>query len=130
MNSHFDRPSQNIKLPKALFILMPGLLIPCLLLAQSYRGSIRGKVVDPAGSLIAGAKLSARNNATGLVRGTTTGPDGAYVLAELPAGEYSVTAESAGLAPVAQNVVVNVGLDTAADFQMLKVEKIKERITV
>ncbi len=130
MNTHFDRPSQDIKFPQALFILAVGLLIPCLLPAQSYRGSIRGKVVDPSGGLIARAKVTAKNNATGLARETLTGADGAYVLAELPAGEYAVTAESAGLAPVAQNVVVNVGLDTTADFPMLKVAKIHEQITV
>src|SRR5438552_3934078 len=130
MNTHFDGPSQNIKFPQALFILVLGLLIPCLLPAQSYRGSIRGKVMDPSGGLIAGTKVTAKNNATGLARETLTGADGAYVLAELPAGGYFVTAESAGLAPVAQNVVVNVGLDTTADFQMLKVAKIHEQITV
>jgi len=106
------------------------LLMPVLALAQSYRGSIRGKVVDPSGSLIAGAKITAKNDATGLVRDTLTGSDGAYVLAELPAGLYVVMAESAGLSPVAQNIVVNVGLDTRADFDLTRVEKRVERITV
>ena len=59
--------------------------------AQSFRGSIRGTVTDPSGSVIAGAKITAKNINTGLQREATTGPDGAYVLAELPAGEYTVT---------------------------------------
>ena len=37
-------------------------------------------------------------------------------LAELPAGTYTVTVNAPGFAPVAQNVVVSVGLDTTADF--------------
>jgi Carboxypeptidase regulatory-like domain/TonB-dependent Receptor Plug Domain len=106
------------------------LLLPCLLLAQSFRGSIRGKVVDPSGSLIAGAKVTAKNSATGQVREAATGEDGAYVLAELPAGGYVVVAESAGLSPVAQNVIVNVGSDTTADFDLTKVEKRVEQLTV
>ena len=119
-----NRKSQRLTLLGLL------LLLPCLLLAQSYRGSIRGKVVDPSGGLIAGAKVTARNNATGQERSTVTGPDGAYVLAELPAGEYAVTAESTGLSPVAQNVIVSVGLDTTADFDLTHVEKKVENVTV
>src|SRR5215467_11898415 len=73
-------------------------------LAQSFRGSIRGHVVDPSGSVIVGATVNAKNIGTGLVRETLTGDDGGYVLAELPTGIYTVTASSPGLSPVAQNV--------------------------
>jgi hypothetical protein len=116
--------------PKHVIVAALVLLMPCLLLEQSYRGSIRGKVVDPSSRVIAGAKVTAKNDATGLVRDTVTGADGAYVLAELPAGVYTVTAQSGGLSPVAQNVVVNVGLDTTADFDLTKVEKRVEQVTV
>ena len=98
--------------------------------AQSFRGSIRGQVTDPSGSVIAGSKVTAKNIGTGLQRETTTGSDGGYVLAELPAGEYTVTAESAGLSPAAQNVMVNVGLDTTANFDLTKVQQRKEQLTV
>jgi len=115
---------------QSLIFLVLLLLLPCIALAQSYRGSIRGRVVDPSGSLIVGAKVTAKSIATGQVRETVTGQDGAYVLAELPAGEYTVTAASAGLSPVAQNVVVAVGLDTTADFDLTKLEKRAEQLTV
>src|SRR6202521_4430268 len=98
--------------------------------AQSFRGSIRGTVTDPSGSVISGAKVTAKNIGTGLQREATTGQDGAYVLAELPAGEYTVMAESAGLSPSAQNVQVNVGLDTSANFDLTKVQKRQEELTV
>src|SRR5882757_6215972 len=98
--------------------------------AQSFRGSIRGKVTDPSGSVIAGAKVSAKNTGTGLTREATTGDDGGYVLAELSAGVYTVTAQAAGLSPAAMNVQVNVGLDTTADFDLTKVEKRQEQLTV
>jgi len=120
-SSYFDRFSR-------LFIFL--LVISCFAQGQSYRGSIRGRVVDPGGSVIAGAKISAKNDATGQLRETVTGPDGAYVLAELPAGEYTVTAASTGLSPVAQNVMVSVGLDTTADFDLTKLEKRAEQLTV
>src|SRR5882672_6703778 len=98
--------------------------------AQSFRGSIRGKVTDPSGSIIAGANVSAKNTGTGLTREVTTGDDGGYVLAELPAGVYTVTAQAAGLSPAAMNVQVNVGLDTTADFDLTKVEKRQEQLNV
>jgi carboxypeptidase family protein len=98
--------------------------------AQSFRGSIRGTVTDPSGSVIAGAKVTAKNISTGLQREATTGQDGAYVLAELPAGEYTVMAESAGLSPSAQNVQVNVGLDTSANFDLTRVRQRQEQMTV
>ena len=113
-----------------LFLFCLVLLVPCLLLAQSYRGSIRGHVLDPSGSVIVGAKITAKNAATGQTRETVSGGDGAYVLAELPAGEYTVTAESAGLSPVAQNVVVSVGLDTTADFDFTRVAKQNTQLTI
>ncbi len=115
---------------KLLCLILTVVLLPGLLLAQSFRGSIRGKVVDPSGGLIAGAKVTARNNATGQMREASTGDDGAYVLAELPAGEYVVMAESSGLSPVAQNVIVNVGSDTTADFDLTSVQRRVEQLTV
>jgi hypothetical protein len=116
--------------PKRLIVLVTVLLMPCFLLAQSYRGSIRGKVSDPSGAVVAGAKVTAKSAATGQVRETVTGADGAYVLAELPAGEYVVLAESTGLSIAAQNVIVNVGLDTTANFDLTKFEKKMELVTV
>src|SRR3979411_3418335 len=105
------------------------LLIATSAWAQSFRGSIRGTVTDPSGSVISGAKVTAKNIGTGLQREATTGQDGAYVLAELPAGEYTVTAESTGLSPSAQNVQVNVGVDTSANFDLTKVQKRQKAVT-
>jgi Carboxypeptidase regulatory-like domain/TonB-dependent Receptor Plug Domain len=106
------------------------LLIPALLLAQSFRGSIRGSVKDASGALLSGAKVTAKNNATGLVRETRTGEDGGYVIAEVPAGVYVVVAEAASLSPTAQNIVVNVGVDSRADFDLTEIQKHVESLTV
>jgi outer membrane receptor protein involved in Fe transport len=117
-------------LKHVIAVLVVALLLSSVLSAQSFRGSIRGKVADPLGGLVAGAKVTAKNSATGLVREVLTGADGGYTLAELPAGEYVVTAESSGLSPVAQNVMVSVGLDTTANFDLTKVQQNLEKINV
>ena len=127
------RGSANQRIPAISILTIAAaalLLIAASAWAQSFRGSIRGTVTDPSGSVIAGAKVSARNINTGLQREAATGQDGAYVLAELPAGEYTVSAESAGLSPTAQNVQVNVGVDTAANFDLTKVQQRQEQLTV
>jgi hypothetical protein len=114
----------------AVILIGTALFVTASAWAQSFRGSIRGAVTDPSGSIIAGAKVTAKNISTGLQRETTTGQDGAYVLAELPAGEYTVTADAAGLSPSAQNIEVNVGLDTSANFDLTKVQKVTQQLEV
>src|SRR5690348_10305948 len=108
----------------ALFVL------PSILQAQSFRGTIRGSVRDATGALMADARITARSTATGLVRAAVSGTDGGYVMAELPVGVYTVTVEVAGFSPVAQNVVVSVGLDTTADFDVIQLQKHVETVTV
>jgi hypothetical protein len=123
--SHSFRKSVSARVLLIVVLLLPGMV-----LGQSYRGSIRGKVSDPSGGLLAAAKITSKNVDTGLTRDGVTNEEGTYVLAELPAGTYTVTVNAPGFAPVAQNVVVSVGLDTTADFAMLKVQQHQDSVTV
>ena len=86
--------------------------------AQSYRGSIRGVVLDQSGSVVPGTQVTARNTATGELRRASSGADGAYVIAELPAGQYELAATAAGFSPASEIVVVSVGADTTADLTL------------
>ncbi len=130
MISHTKSSFDNVRWFRNPFLVLVLALLPGLLWSQSFRGSIRGTVADPHGGVIVGAKVSARNSATGLVRTAMTGEDGGYVLAELPAGEYTLSAEAASLSPVAQNVIVSVGADTTANFDLTQVQKRTEQLTV
>ncbi|MBI1897511.1 MAG: carboxypeptidase regulatory-like domain-containing protein [Acidobacteria bacterium] len=49
-------------------------------MAQEYRGAIRGRVADPSGASVAGATVTAVNQATQVASTTTTARDGAYLL--------------------------------------------------
>jgi Carboxypeptidase regulatory-like domain/TonB-dependent Receptor Plug Domain len=106
------------------------LMFSVSLVAQSYRGSIRGTVRDASGAVVPGASISAKNLATGETRTAASGPDGGYVVAEVPAGQYEVSASSASLATVTSRVLVAVGADTTADFDLAKVRTAKEQLTV
>ena len=56
------------------------------LLAQSDSGVVVGFVKDPSGAVVPKAKVTIRNEATGVERQTTTNESGYYVVPNLPPG--------------------------------------------
>ncbi len=74
-----------------LFVMMSSAL-----LAQSDNGTVVGFVKDPSGAVVPKAKVTIRNEATGVERQTTTNESGYYVVPNLPPGLYTMTAEAAG----------------------------------
>lgn len=59
--------------------------------AQSDRGTITGAISDPAGAVVAGAMIEAKNVATGAVYPTASSGTGNYTIAQLPAGSYELS---------------------------------------
>src|SRR5580700_258756 len=66
------------------------LLAITALFAQSDRGTITGTVADPAGAVVAGAAVEAKNVDTGVVFDTVTSATGNYTISNLPVGNYEV----------------------------------------
>jgi len=64
--------------------------------AQSDTAQVSGFVKDPTGSVVPGASVAVRNEATGLERHAVTNETGYYVISSLPAGFYTITVEIAG----------------------------------
>jgi hypothetical protein len=86
---------------------------------QSDKGTIAGSVKDPVGKLAAGVAVQATNSATGAVFKATSSKQGAYTLADLPAGSYDVAATQPGIAPFAlKNVMVSAGVTARVDIDM------------
>jgi hypothetical protein len=98
--------------------------------AQSFRGTIRGSVTDSTGAAVVGATITAKNLANGESRNASTGGEGDYVIPELVAGEYEVSAEAKGLVIVKQKASVVVGLDTTVIITLGKVSATSQTITV
>ena len=87
--------------------------------AQTFRGTILGKIVDPQGALVPGAKITAKNTSTGLERSTTSDEDGNYTVAELPIGPYEVRVEMTGFAnATVTNVTVEVAGERRVDVML------------
>lgn len=110
-------------------------MIILLLVGGSVRGQVReaelsGLVRDPAGAVIAGAVVRARNVATNQQWQATTGPDGRYSLRPLPPGRYEVEAEAMGFQPaVIRDVELTVGQKGTLDI-VLTVERVREEVEV
>src|SRR5215471_2577965 len=78
----------------ALAPLLVALLSPAW--SQSDLSTITGTVKDPAGSSVPGAKVSVRNEGTGISRETSANDSGVYTVSNIPAGQYTITVEAPG----------------------------------
>lgn len=82
--------------------------------------SIVGRVLDPSGAVVVGAKVSVTNVDTGLSRATQTTSDGFYRVPNLSPGEYSVTVTSSGFSKALAGAVhLNVGDTRDVNFNLL-----------
>ena len=106
------------------------ILASATLVAQTFRGTILGTVTDASGAVISGAKVVAKNTATGLERTTQTSADGSYAIPELPLGTYTVTISQSGFQTSATTgVVVDVASERRVDIQ-LKAGQVSQTVEV
>jgi len=93
-------------------------------------GAISGFVVDPGGATLKGATVEASNAATGFKINATTGANGGFLIARLPAGVYEVTVECPRFERLAMSsVTVEVGSVTRLDARM-KLGSVATSVTV
>lgn len=98
--------------------------------AQTDRGSITGTVLDPAGAVVPGASIQAKNSATGEQYSVGTTTTGNYTLANLPAGTYELTVGAMGFKKyVRPGVTVQVAAAVRADVT-LEVGAVNDTVTV
>src|SRR5438067_2063762 len=67
---------------------------------------INGTVQDAAGLAVTGAEIKLMQTATGLVRTTTSGADGGYVVSNLPIGPYRLEIAKEGFSTYIQSGIV------------------------
>src|SRR5437667_5539958 len=100
------------------FLLVSLLTAPSAVFAQTETGRITGTVTDPSGSVVPGATITLTSTTTGAVRTTVSDSVGRYVIANVPAGTYTLKFELSGFAPQTSNVVVNVGAAVTLDSKL------------
>src|SRR5260370_14469867 len=64
--------------------------------AQTGTSNMTGTVRDMNGSVVPGATVTAKNEATGVTSAQTTTDSGVYAFSSLPVGKYTITIEKQG----------------------------------
>ena len=95
MKAIFIKFSAAVKIENFLAAALMMLFGVCGVFAQSNAADLTGTVTDPAGAVVPGATVTARNPATGFTRTVTTNDEGVYQLLGLPPDEYEITTEAA-----------------------------------
>jgi hypothetical protein len=91
---------------------------------------INGTVRDASGLAVAGAEVKATQTATGLVRTSISGPDGSFVLTDLPVGPYQLEASKGGFSKYVQSgIVLQVGSNPNIEIS-LKIGAVTEQVVV
>jgi len=94
-----ERLAMTRKIAGTAFVLL-GLLLAVSttrLWSQGQAGTqISGLVSDTSGAVVPNATVRATQTNTGLVRTTVSGPNGNYVLPDLPVGPYKLEVQSTG----------------------------------
>jgi len=98
--------------------------------AQTISGRISGTVVDASGGVLPGVVITVSEEGTGFSQTTATDERGAYVLVNLPLGNYKVSAELQGFKPVVRSgYVLAADGRLTADFKM-EVGQLTETVLV
>jgi hypothetical protein len=113
-------------------IPLVALLLHCGISPALAQGTseIRGRVLDPQGAVLPGVAVTISNVETGMFRQTVTGPDGSYLIPNLPPGRYDLTAEVTGFSKFQrQGVQLEIGKTAVVDAQ-LQIGGREEAVTV
>jgi hypothetical protein len=102
-------------------VLLSALVISAQLTAfsqQAANATLNGTVSDPMGAIIAGAKITATQAATGIRRDAVSNQHGLYVFSNMTPGDYELTIEAAGFAVKVTKTVLNVGQTVTLNAQL------------
>lgn len=113
------------------FILLLRTSAPC----QSATTQVGGAVMDEAGRVIRGARVSVSSDTTGIVTVVTTGETGQFLIANLAPGGYGLKVEATGFAShsrpglelrVAQSLALDIVLRAAGPREAVSVSGVAE----
>ena len=100
------------------------------LFAQEFKGTILGRITDPSGAVVPGAKITVTNQETNVAVDVQSNGEGNYVAPFLLPGRYKVAVGAAGFRQVLrEGIIVQVNDRIALDFA-LQVGAIGEIVTV
>ena len=112
---------------RRLLALIP-LLAPAL--AQEFRATLTGLVIDPSGAHISGAVVTVTNTGTNGVHTAKTDAQGNYTIPFLPPGTYSVLVDAMGFRKaLRESVELSVNQTATLNFK-LEIGTVNQEVTV
>src|SRR5438876_2490408 len=117
--------------PTRLLVSFSVLLVLSLaVIAQTGTSNITGTVRDTNGAVVAGATVTAKNEATGVTNTQVTTDSGLYAFSSLPVGAYTITVEKQGFKTLQKtHNALQVGEPLTVDAA-LEVGAVSETVTV
>jgi hypothetical protein len=106
------------------------LLLACASLFATETSRIIGKVLDPKGASVAGARVMLTNAAGTVIRQGKSDAQGDYVLDGIDPGQYQLTVEATSFLTVISNVSVAEGRPTNMDLQFQQIASSIQAVTV
>src|SRR5579871_4368010 len=92
---HIDTCQKGLHVyPRRIFALVVLVTLP--LLAQEFRATLQGTVIDPSQAVVPAAHITLKNVETGIENETVSAADGHYLFPFVAPGSYSLTVRSAG----------------------------------
>ncbi|MEK7409414.1 MAG: carboxypeptidase regulatory-like domain-containing protein [Acidobacteriota bacterium] len=111
-------------------LLAAGLLLPALMLAQEFRATLSGRVLDSSAAAVPNARIQAVNTANNETATATTDVSGAYTVPFLRPGVYKITVTAQGFKTFTrENITLQVGQIAGIDVT-LEVGQVTETIEV
>ena len=104
---------------RILFLAIPmALALACPAFSQSS-STLSGRITDPSGAPVAGARVRATNADTSARRETTTAESGTYTIPLLSVGTYAVEAEARGFKIARRaGIILQIATSQELDFKL------------
>ena len=107
-----------LRLTRALSLTIASILLAAQPLLAQATGRVTGVVRDTSGASVPGANVTVKNDATGDAKTTVSGPDGAFAVEGLAAGEYTVEVQLRGFGTTKEKVTVADGTPGTVEFSL------------